>query len=70
MKKGYILMARTPSKKHPDFYRWDFKYFDDYLSLQKHLTLFPYMQNNDFKIFEETDIKRDKAIETKRKKAW
>lgn len=70
MGESYVLMTKTPSKKQPDFYRWDFHYFPDYLSLQKHLMKFPYKQNNEFVIYKETDIKRDKAIEIKQKKAW
>lgn len=69
MKKGYILMARRESKYEGNF-RWDYKFFPDYLSLQKHLSLFPYKQNNEYVIFEETNIKLDKTLEIKQKKAW
>jgi len=70
MSGSYVLMTRTPSKKQEDFYRWDFIYFPDYLSLQKHLMKFPYKQNNEFIIYKETNIKRDKSLEVKTKKVW
>jgi len=69
MGKSYVLMTRTPSK-YDEYYRWDFIYFPNYLELQKHLMKFPYKQNNEFVVYEETDIKRDKTLETKTKKAW
>lgn len=59
--KKYILMTRTVSK-YEDYYRTHFKVFDSYLELQRHLLKFPYIENNQFIIFEETNIKLDKKL--------
>lgn len=61
MKKRYILMTRTKSK-YEDYYRINFKLFEDYFQLQKHLMHFWYMEKNTYTIFEETDITKDYSL--------
>lgn len=61
MKKMYILMTISTSK-YDGYYKEHFKVFDDYLDLQRHLLKFPYIDNNQFIVFEETKIKLDKKL--------
>lgn len=61
MSKKYVLLVKNISK-YEDFNRLHFKYFEDYLSLQKHLLRFKYMPRNTYIIFEETNIKIEHPI--------
>ena len=61
IKKRYILYTRTKSK-YDDYYRFNFKLFDNYFELQKHLQFFWYIDKNDYTIFEETDLKKDYSL--------
>ena len=69
MGESYVLATRTESK-YDNNYKWNFSYFPNYLELQKHLMKFPYKQDNEFIIYKETNIKRDKSLEIRKKKAW
>lgn len=60
-KKRYILLTRTRSK-YEDFYRYHFKLFDNYFELQKHLLNFWYIEKNNYRIFEETDLTKDYSL--------
>ena len=64
--KRYILVTKTQSR-YDTFYRYHYKLFDNYLDLQKHLLKFWYIGNNDYTVFEETDIKKDYSLNEKKK---
>lgn len=61
MNKKYILLTKTESK-YEGFCRYHFKLFENYFELQKHLVKFWYMNNNDYVVFEESNIKEDKSL--------
>lgn len=61
MKKRYILLTRTKSK-YEDFYRYHTKLFENYFELQKHLQNFWYIEKNNYRIFEETELTKDYSI--------
>ena len=44
------------------FVKHHFKLFDNHFELQKHLKNFWYIEKNKYKIFEETDFKRDYSL--------
>ena len=62
MKKTYILLIREKDRRYEDMFRYYYKYFDDYFSLQKHLKKFWYIEESSYIVYEETDIKRDYSL--------
>lgn len=59
MSKRYILYTRERDNKYEDYYRYNFKLFENYFDLQKHLQKFWFIEKNNYVIFEETDIEKD-----------
>lgn len=63
--KKYVLLIKEDSG-YVGYYRFQYRYFEDYLSLQRHLLKFRNIPNN-YVIFEETNITLDKTLIPKRK---
>ena len=59
MNKRYILLIRTKDSKYDDYYRYNYKLFENYFELQKHLHNFWFIEKNNYVIFEETELERD-----------
>lgn len=59
MSKRYILYTRQKDNKYEDYYRFNFKLFENYFDLQKHLQKFWFIEKNNYVIFEETNIEKD-----------
>ena len=60
--KKYILMIKERDNKYTDFYRFYYKFFNNYFELQKHLQNFWFIEKNNYVIFEETDLTKDYSI--------
>ena len=60
--KKYILMTIEKDLKHEGFERHHFKLFENYFELQKHLKIFWFMKKVSYKIFEETNLKKDYSL--------
>lgn len=67
--KRYILLSRTKSK-YEDFYRYHFKLFENYFELQKHLLNFWWIEKNDYRIFEETELTKDYSVNQVKKERF
>lgn len=63
-KKSYVLLIKEDSD-YVGFSRFIYKFFNNYLELQKHLLKFKY--ENNFIVYEETNIKLDKTLLPERK---
>ena len=59
MNKRYILLIRTKDSKYDDYYRYNYKLFENYFELQKHLQNFWFIEKNNYVIFKETELERD-----------
>lgn len=59
MSKRYILYTREKDNKYENYYRFNFKLFENYFDLQKHLQKFWFIEKNNYVIFEETNIEKD-----------
>lgn len=57
--KKYVLMTIEKDFKYEGFERYYYKLFDSYFELQKHLQNFWYIEKNKYKVFEETEFKKD-----------
>lgn len=57
--KRYILLIRTKDMKYEGYYRYDYRLFENYFDLQKHLQKFWFIEKSNYVIFEETNIERD-----------
>lgn len=64
MSKNYVLLVKEDSG-YVGYYRFQYRYFPDYLSLQKHLLKF--RDKTNYIVFESTDIKADKSLVPRRK---
>ena len=60
--KKYVLMTIEKDFKYEGFERYHFKLFESYFELQKHLQNFWYIEKNKYKVFEETDFKKDYSL--------
>lgn len=67
--KRYVLLSRTKSK-YEDFYRFHFKLFENYFELQKHLLKFWWIEKNDYRIFEETELTIDYSVNQVKKERF
>lgn len=61
MDKRYVLMVKSKSK-YDDYIRINYKLFDNYYDLQKHLTNFWFVSKMNYVVFEETKIDRDYSL--------
>lgn len=61
MKKRYVLLTKTLSK-YDGMERYNYKLFNDYFELQRHLQNYWFVEKNRYVIFEETDFKKDYSI--------
>lgn len=59
MSKRYILYTRERDNKYENYYRYNFKLFENYFDLQKHLQKYWFIEKNNYVIFEETNIEKD-----------
>ena len=57
--KRYILLIRTKDMKYEGYYRYNYRLFENYRELQKHLFRFDWIEKNNFVIFEETNLTRE-----------
>ena len=57
--KSYILMIKENDKKYEGYFKYHYKFFENYFELQKHLMNFWFIEKNMYKIYEETDLTKD-----------
>lgn len=63
--KKYVLLIKEDSG-YVGYYRFQYRYFENYLSLQKHLLKYRNTPTK-YVIFEETNLQIDKTLLPKRK---